>query len=206
VTKLSKTIWKNLIFFLYVGFAKRLPCSYSRWGGRLYKSIRRTLARQLLAECGEGVNIETGADFGRGNNVWLGKFSDLGIQCEIHGEVHIGDHSFMGPGVTIWTRNHAFDRTDLPIMYQGYQPERPVFIGNDVWIGTRVVILPGVHIGNHVVIGAGSVVTKDIPDWAVAAGNPARVIKFRKTEEALADCSTTPNQIGIAAPTHNNAR
>ena len=176
---LYQKIKLNACFFLYVAIAKRLPCSYARWGGPIYMKIRRVLARPLLAGCGEGVNVETGADFGRGNKVWLGKFSDLGVNCEIHGEVRIGDHTFMGPGVAIWTTNHAFDRTDVPIMYQGDQPERPVFIGDDVWIGTRAIILPGVQVGNHVIIGAGSVVTKNIPDWAIAAGNPAKIIKYR---------------------------
>ena len=71
---------------------------------------------------------------------------------------------------------------DVPIMLQGGIERKLVVIGNDVWIGTRVIIMPGVHIGNHVIIGANSVVTHDIPDYSVAAGSPARVVRKRKEE------------------------
>ena len=85
----------------------------------------------------------------------------------------------MGEDVTIITRNHRFDRTDIPMMEQGFCEEKPVFIGDDVWIGDKVLILPGVKIGTGCIIAAGAVVTKDIPDYSVAAGVPAKVIKQR---------------------------
>lgn len=91
----------------------------------------------------------------------------------------------MGTDVTVITRNHRHDRTDIPMMEQGFEEEQPVVIGNDVWIGDRVVILPGVHIGNGCIIGAGAVVTKDIPDNAIAAGVPARVIRFRDSDAKI---------------------
>lgn len=86
----------------------------------------------------------------------------------------------MGPECYIYTRNHAFSRTDIPMREQGMQDFKPVTIGNDVWIGARVTILPGVKIGNGCIIGAGSVVTKDLPNFAIGGGNPARVLKYRK--------------------------
>jgi len=163
----------------YYGIARRLPVSYSRYGGPMWKKLRRVCAQNLLAHCGVDTNIEHGAHFDFGDNVWLGNKSDLGVNCEIHGEVHIGDCTFMGPGVGIWTSNHRFDRHDIPIMDQGSYEEQPVYIGSDVWVGARVIILPGVHIGDHSIIGAASVVTKDIPPWSIAVGNPARVIRSR---------------------------
>lgn len=66
---------------------------------------------------------------------------------------------------------------------QGFQEEKPVYIGNDVWIGSRVTILPEVKIGNGCVIGAGAIVTKDVPDYAIVGGNPARVIRYRNQEK-----------------------
>ena len=89
----------------------------------------------------------------------------------------------MGADVTIITRNHRTDRTDVPMMDQGFEPERPVVIGDDVWIGDRVTILPGVTVGDGCIIGAGAVVTHDLPPMSVAAGVPAKVIRFRSEGE-----------------------
>jgi maltose O-acetyltransferase len=91
----------------------------------------------------------------------------------------------MGPDVVIMTNTHAFERLDIPINQQGNLPLKPVVIGDDVWIGTRVVILPGINVGDKAVIGANSVVTKDVPSGAIVAGSPARNIRMRG--ERLAD-------------------
>ena len=86
----------------------------------------------------------------------------------------------MGTDVVVITRNHSFERTDIPMMDQGFEEERPVVIGNDVWIGDRVIILPGVHVGDGAVLAAGAVVTKDVPEYAIVGGTPAKVIRMRK--------------------------
>ena len=86
----------------------------------------------------------------------------------------------MGPDVCIYARNHAFDRIDIPMNLQDFASEKPVVIGDDVWIGARVMMLPGVHIVTGSVIGAGAVVTKDAPDYAVVGGNSARMLEMRK--------------------------
>ncbi len=178
----ARTARRGFWYLIYTGIAKHLPCSYGIMGGRLAKRIRYGCCRRMFVRCGANVNVERGATFGSGRRISIGHDSDLGINCRIYGTVHIGDHSFMGPDVVIWTTNHRFDRTDIPMMYQGSTPEQPVTIGNDVWIGTRAILLPGVHIGSHSVVGAGAVVAKDIPEWSVVAGNPARVIRYRKPE------------------------
>lgn len=85
----------------------------------------------------------------------------------------------MGRECFIYTYNHETSRTDIPMQEQGGTTEKPVYIGNDVWIGSRVTILPGVTIGNGAIIGASAVVTKDVPPYAVACGNPAQVVKYR---------------------------
>lgn len=69
---------------------------------------------------------------------------------------------------------------DVPIRLQGDLPEQPIVIGDDVWIGTRVIILPDVVVGNHAVIAAGAVVSKDVPEYAVVGGVPAKIIKYRR--------------------------
>lgn len=85
----------------------------------------------------------------------------------------------MGPYVFIYTQNHNFSRTDISMDQQGWSEEKPVVIEDDVWIGARVTILPGVVIGSGSIIGASAVVTKSVPPYSVVAGNPAKVVKNR---------------------------
>jgi maltose O-acetyltransferase len=101
------------------------------------------------------------------------------FQAKIYGECHIGDDVMMGTDVTVITRNHKHERTDIPMRLQGFEEEKPVYIGNDVWLGDRVTLMPGVHIGNGCIVAAGSVVTKDVPDYSIVGGVPARVIRSR---------------------------
>lgn len=85
----------------------------------------------------------------------------------------------MAPDVIIIGENHQFSRLDVPMRLQGYQEYPPVYIDDDVWIGARVIILPGITIGKGSILGAGSVVTKDVPPFSIVAGNPARIIRNR---------------------------
>lgn len=89
-------------------------------------------------------------------------------------KVRIGNHVYIAPNVSIYTAGHPLD---VVLRRKGLEYARPVRIGDDVWIGGGVSILPGVTVGNNVVIGAGSVVNRDIPDNSLAAGNPCRVIR-----------------------------
>lgn len=163
----------------YEVIAKHLPASTSFAGG-VFRSFRAMLVRGCISSCGRDVNIERGATISSG--LRISDRSGIGINCVCAGSITIGKDVMMAPECVILTRNHAFERTDIPMGAQGVQQEKPVFIGNDVWIGQRVIILPGVRIGDGVIIGAGAVVTKDVPDYAVVAGNPARIIKYRKQD------------------------
>lgn len=93
-----------------------------------------------------------------------------------HFSITIGNDVWTGHNVYITDQNHGYENVELPISQQS-QPERPVVIGDGSWLGFGVVVLPGVTIGQHVVIGANSVVTRDIPDYSVAVGSPAKVIR-----------------------------
>ena len=84
----------------------------------------------------------------------------------------------MGPDVVIMATSHGYDRTDLPVRLQGGW-EKPISIGNDVWIGTRVIVLPGVNLGDHCIVAAGAVVTKSFPAYSIVGGVPARLLKAR---------------------------
>ena len=128
---------------------------------------------------GSDVNIEQCAHFGSGMQLSIGDHSGLGINCRINGPVHIGNHVMMGPDVMIIARNHNFDRTDVPMCQQGEADPEPVVLGNDVWIGARAIILPGVTIGQATIVGAGSVVTKSVPSYSIVADDPARIVRSR---------------------------
>lgn len=93
------------------------------------------------------------------------------------GEIEIGDDVLIGPQVIIWSRDHEY-RMNIPINKQGHNNGK-IIIENDVWIGAGVIILKNVKIGKGSIIGAGSVVTKSIPEYSVAVGNPCRIIKKR---------------------------
>lgn len=114
-----------------------------------------------------------------GGGISIGSGSGLGVNCSVHGPLRIGDNVMMGPEVTILTHTHNIERTDIPMGQQGMRVAE-VVVGNDVWIGMRVVIMPGVKVGNGAVIGSCAVVTKDVPDFAVVGGVPAKIIKYRK--------------------------
>lgn len=110
----------------------------------------------------------------------IGEYSGVGYACMIDRGVNIGNYVMMGPEVLIYTRNHRHDDTEKPMATQGFDDLAPVIIEDDVWIGARSIILPGVIIGKGSVIGAGAVVAKSIPPYSVAVGSPARVVKNRK--------------------------
>lgn len=176
----GKSVKRKFGALLYAAVGKHLPPSWS--GLRLGQTaVRRFCGRLMLAECGKRVNIEKNAMFSE--RVSLGDDSGIGINAKIYGTCRIGKKVMMGSDVTIITRNHRFDRTDIPMMEQGFEPERPVTIGDDVWIGDRVMILPGVTVGTGSILAAGAVVAEDVPDYAIAAGVPARVIRLREEKE-----------------------
>lgn len=164
---------------LYYGFARWLPPSYVL-GGRLAQKIRYLVCRPCFARCGKQVNVEAGAFFHSGAQISIGHNSGIGCRARIMGRVTIGDHVMMGEDVLILTRNHRFDDISIPMGVQGFAEEKPVHIGNDVWIGSRVVILAGVTVGDGAILAASAVVTKDVAPYAIVGGNPARVIRFRK--------------------------
>lgn len=114
--------------------------------------------------CDYGFNIEVGSNF----------FANYNCTMLDVAKITIGDNCFMASNVAIYTAGHPIHPDSRNSMYEyGI----PITIGDNVWIGGNTVICPGVTIGSNCVIGAGSVVTKDIPDWTVAAGNPCRVIR-----------------------------
>lgn len=146
------------------------------------KQIRAFAVKLMLPRTGKHINVEKGAHFA--HTTEIGDYSGIGENSRLYGRVIIGDYVMMGRECFIYTYNHETSRTDIPMQNQDGTPERPVHIGNDVWIGSRVTILPGVTIGDGAIIGAASVVTKDVPPYSVACGNPAKVVKYRKIDKS----------------------
>ena len=99
-------------------------------------------------------------------------------------DLKVGKDVMMGPYVVIVGDSHRFSRTDIPMRLQGTKEYQPVRIDDDVWIGARAIILPGLKIGRGAIIGSGAVVTKDVPPYAICVGNPARVIKYRTDQNS----------------------
>ncbi len=165
----------KIMYIFYLMFASWLPESRHM---RTAQSLRRFFARKVADLRGGVINIERGARFTPGLKV--GNGSGIGIDCEMWGDISIGENVMMGPEVVIYTQNHRYDRFDVPMGKQGHMPVEPVVIGNDVWIGRRAMIMPGCHIGDGVIIGAGAVVTKDVAPYSIVGGVPAKVIGSRK--------------------------
>ena len=128
--------------------------------------------------------VEQGAFFGNGKKFLIGDHVGIGKNFKsLNRTVTIDDYLMMGEDVLFLGAGHNLDRTDLPMGQQGSKGPTHLHIAGDVWIGARAIVLPGCkRIGHGAVIGAGAVVTKDVPDWAVVGGNPAKVIRFRKRQ------------------------
>ncbi len=138
---------------------------------------RQALMKEMLAEVGEGCYIESPfySNMG-GGNVHFGKniYCNFGVTMVDDTHIYVGDCTMFGPHVMVATAGHPL----LPALReQGYQYNAPVHIGKNCWLGAGVIVLPGITIGDNVVVGAGSVVTKDLPDNVVAVGNPCRVLR-----------------------------
>ncbi len=162
---------------LYNTIALHLPKSNAKVLGKGSKAIRCFLARRYIRHCGKNANLQKGAIFS--SRLSIGDNSSIGIRSVIQGTVTIGNDVMMGPEVYIYTKNHNHNRTDIPMIQQGYEDEKPVIVEDDVWIGSRVTILPGITVGKGSILGASAVVVKDVPPYSVVAGNPAKVVKSR---------------------------
>lgn len=114
-----------------------------------------------------------------GNNVFIGRNCTISTSKIGGSEIYIGSDVMLAEGVKIIGGNHAYNRIDVPMNMQGEGVQKPIYIQEDVWIGANAIVLSGVSIGRGSIIGAGSVVTKSVPEYSISAGNPAELIKRR---------------------------
>jgi len=162
--------------------AKALLLSYNSLDSRKLAE-RELILSELLGKKDKGVWIEAPFFCDYGENIEIGENTFINTNCVFLDDnlIQIGKNGLIAPHVQIYTASHPLKAADR--IYQDgdetryYTSSKPVIIGDNVWIGGNAVIFPGVRIGNNVTIGAGSIVTKDIPDDVLAHGNPCKVIK-----------------------------
>lgn len=162
--------------------------------------MRNFLFKRLVSRVdGNPFCVNPPCYFQDGNNTYIGKnfYSGTCFTCLDHGGVHIGDNVLIGPNVTIATHKHPLiaDQRIVKTFKNSFEPKgrgeieilAPVSIGDNVWIASGCIICPGVNIGNNAVIGAGSVVTKDVPEGVLAYGNPCKVIKKLTEQDQISE-------------------
>lgn len=178
------TIKQAICLALYYGFAQYLPSSYSivPWIGRASNALRVILCHGIFKKCGKITTVNRKACFGSGRNIEMGDGSGLGAYCNIPSNTIIGKNVMMGAKVLILSRNHKFDRTDIPMCQQGYYDNKQTIIEDDCWIGHNVQFTPGRHVAKGTIVGMGSVLTKDFPPYSIVGGAPAKFIKSRKND------------------------
>lgn len=133
---------------------------------------------------GKGCTVETRVNFGMGKNITIGNM------CQINEGVYIqsgniGNYVLIAPNASILGKFHGYDMVEIPMALQGITRDIPPTIGDDVWIGRNVVVMPGVIIGNGSIIGSNSVVTKNIEPYSIVGGVPAKLIRKRGTEQIV---------------------
>ena len=140
------------------------------------KESREKLIKKLFAQTGENITVEPNFWCDYGYNIFVGENFYVNHNCTILdcAKVEFGDNVFIAPNCGFYTAGHPLD---YETRNKGLEYAKPIKVGNNGWIGGNVVVLPGVTIGDNVVIGACSVVNKDIPSNSVAVGNPCKVIK-----------------------------
>jgi len=179
--------WKNFIDWIIMNQVETRPRWFIRILSPLYQhrgkhsvihsSVRMDTPPYRKFSLGDYSVIESFACINNAvGDVIIGNYTRIGLHNTIIGPVTIGHHVNLAQGITVTALNHKFENPDIRIDEQGVST-KPVVIGNDIWVGANAVILPGITIGDHSVIAAGAIVTKDVPPHSLVAGVPAKVIK-----------------------------
>lgn len=176
-------IAKIPLLLLYYGIAQYLPRTF--WpGGMLFSWIRAFLLRGMGCSVGKACELEPLVDVGLRPNIQMGSHCQINKGVVLR-NVKMGNYVMVAPEVVFLDRFHKTDMIDVPMALQGIERFEPSLIEDDVWIGQRVIIMPGINIGKGAIVGAGAVVTKDVPAYAVVAGIPAKIIRSRLEKPAV---------------------
>lgn len=192
-----RTISKVAAYAIYYGVAYHLPENH--WmGGRLWNAIRVWCARRLLRECGRNIHMDRRVNFGTGEKLTLKDRSGIGAYSRIIGDVTFCECVATGFGVTVTGYDRDLSRTDIPLIEQHVGFDAPVVLERDTVLFANSIVLPGVRVGEGSIVAAGAVVAKNVPPYAVVAGNPARVVKWRKPP---ATDTVGPGMVGVVCKT-----
>lgn len=149
-----------------------------------FPSLMLKLCKKKFQFFSKSAQVRSGAYIVGCSKISIGEFVVIRPGCKLFGEsdtlstsIIINDFVLIGCGVNIYVTNHNFDRIDIPIYHQGHYDSKQVVLKKGCWIGANSIILPGVIIGENSVVGAGSIVTKSVPDNTLVVGNPAKVIR-----------------------------
>jgi maltose O-acetyltransferase len=168
----------RVALFLYYGVAARLPDSNFPLGG-VWKELRARLCRVFLAAAGSGINVESHVFVADGRHVRIGSQSGLGTGSRVYGGL-IGNNVMVGPEAVLLKDNHRYDDGATAIQLQGMTAPSLPIVEDGAWLGERVIVLPGRRIGTGAIVGAGSVVTRDVAPYEIVGGNPAQPIGHRR--------------------------
>lgn len=177
MNKISKVIWN---------FFSLIPKVLNRY-------LTSPIKKSMLNSCGNGVKILRRVSFNKWSNVSLGDDVQIGEDARFictRAKISIGDHVMLGPNVTMITGGHRMDlvgryMSEITDDEKSGEEDRDITLLGDNWIGANTTILRGVTIGEGAVVAAGAVVTKDVPDYAIVGGVPAKVLKYRFTQEEI---------------------
>lgn len=168
----------NIKLAIYYAILAKLPSARFT---SVFSDLRVWYFQKVLRIMAQGENPAM-----LGNNIYIanGRRVSFGYGCRINENVYIekasiGNDVLIAPNVSLLSRMHAFSRMDIPMSLQGYREEKEVVICDDVWLGRNVIVMPGVTVGKGAIVGAGSVVTKDVAEYQIVGGVPAKVIKER---------------------------
>tara|TARA_Y100000768_G_scaffold388196_1_gene382723 strand:+ start:5489 stop:5998 length:510 start_codon:yes stop_codon:yes gene_type:complete len=168
---------KKIILLLYYLILNKLPSSYYPLGF-IFNSIRVSILSSIIP-IGIRTKIQTNVYVGDGSNIEIGSDCQLNENVKLD-NVSIGNYVMIAPGVTILGKSHNYTDIKIPMACQGESIKGKTIIEDDVWIGTNSILMPGLRISKGVIIGAGSVVTKDCKEYSVYGGVPAKLISRRK--------------------------
>ncbi len=187
-------ITSRVSLILYYLIACHLPGYYYPMG-KVFSWFRVQLLRRIIEHMGSNIRIGPGVYIGNGGNVEIGSNCHINDRAYLR-NVKIGNYVMIAPDVHFVSEQHQSKSLDIPMIEQGKIESTQTVLEDDIWIGLRAIIMPGIHIGRSVIIAAGAVVTKDVPEYSVVAGVPARIIRSRrdprkKSEKASNSRSTS---------------